>query len=296
MTPKGFWQILRLPLFVTVVADVLAGYTVAMLPHLERFNWHTAALLAGTSTGLYLFGMVMNDLVDIRRDRLLHVPRPLVTGDLGIAAVVGLLLATAGLAAACAVHLRGQALLLAITTFVTICFYNLAAKHGPAYIAMIVMGLARFFNFGIGASVVVGIPLGLGWGLLAPSGPLWMRLGLAIFFATAAITGYSISERRQETVSSRPWLAVFVVTAVVGFILIALPTAWPAIQKGPTYFVPPVARVVAVLVLAMLWPGGLRPATGNLRKPAEYAPFIQRALYWLILMDAAFVLDGLLIR
>ena len=296
MTLKGICRLLRLPLFVTAVADVLAGYTVAMLPRLGKFDWHVAAMLAGTSTGLYLFGMVTNDLVDVRRDRWLGAPRPLATGELGIGTAVLLLLATAGLAAGCAVHLPGTALLLAIATFVTVGLYNLAAKHGPATIAMTVMGLARFFNFGIGASAVVGIPVAAGWGLFAPSGPLWMRLGLAIFFAAAVITGYSIAERRQETVSSRPWLVAFIATAVVGFILIAMPTVWPALQKGPIRFVPPVTRVLAMLVLALLWPGGLRPATGHLRRPDEYAPFIQRALYWLILMDAAFVLDGLLIR
>ncbi|HUS46260.1 MAG TPA: hypothetical protein VM219_09600, partial [Phycisphaerae bacterium] len=144
MSLKGLSRILRLPLFVTAVADSVAGYTVALQPgQLGTFNWHVAALLAGTSTGLYLFGMVENDVADVRRDRLLKVPRPLVTSEIGFGAATVLLILTTVLAGFCAVTLSGGALVLAIAAFVTINFYNLAAKRGPSYIAMAVMGLCR---------------------------------------------------------------------------------------------------------------------------------------------------------
>jgi 4-hydroxybenzoate polyprenyltransferase len=292
MSVRGIYRILRLPLFVTAVADITAGYTVAILCRGLAFDWRLAALLGGTSAGLYLFGMVQNDLVDIRRDRLLKVRRPLVTGKLGIGTAVVLLILTGGLAAVCAVMLsvvmhRGGALTLAIGTFAAINLYNLAAKRGPPYVATTVMGLCRFLNFGIGVAAAVGVPRRIGLDLLHPSGPLWVRHGLALFFAAMVAAGYSICARRGTSVSTRPWSVAFVVAAAAGFGMIAISVA----AESPA-FAAPVARVFAALLLAGLWPGGLWSAAGPARKPRQYEPFIERMLYWLIAMDAAFVFDA----
>ena len=289
---RGIYRILRLPLFVTAVADVTAGYTVAILCRGLAFDWRLVALLGGTSAGLYLFGMVQNDLVDIRRDRLLKVRRPLVTGELGIGAAVVLLILTGGLAAVCAVMLsvvthRGGALTLAIGTFAAINLYNLAAKRGPPHVATTVMGLCRFLNFGIGVAAAVGVPRHIGLDLLHPSGPLWVRHGFALFFAAMVAAGYSICARRGKSVSTRPWSVAFVVAAAAGFGMIAISVA----AESPA-FAAPVARVFAALLLAGLWPGGLWSAAGPARKPRQYEAFIERMLYWLIAMDAAFVFDA----
>jgi 4-hydroxybenzoate polyprenyltransferase len=296
MTPKGVWQILRLPLFITAVADVLAGYAVGLLPHLHNWDWQIAGLLAGTASGLYLFGMVENDLVDVRRDRWLKVPRPLVTGEVNIPTAVVLLVLAAVLAGLCAATLKGGALVFALAAFGTINLYNLGAKHGPAYIAMTMMGLCRVLNFMIGVTAGIGVTRGLntGLGLLLPSGPLWAKQALALFCITAVVTGYSIMARRKYTVTTRVWQAVFIITVAAGFAMIALSTLLPEYPDSERW-VAPIARVAALLLLAGLWPGGLWSATGPKREPAQYGAFIERALYWMILMDLAFVLDGLII-
>jgi 4-hydroxybenzoate polyprenyltransferase len=296
MTVRGIWRILRLPLVVTAVADVAAGYVVALLPDPSVFEWRRLGLVAGISTGLYLFGMVQNDLVDLRRDRLFGIPRPLVTGQIGIGAAVVLLVLTAVLAGACGLALEGGALVLTILTFAAINLYNLGAKHGPAYIAMLAMGLCRAMNFGIGVLAAIGTPREVHADLFALSGPLWVRQGMALFFAACVVTGYSIAARQQSVVTTRVWQAAFVVAAVAGFGLIALATLLPRGGDESARLFVPVARVLAFLLLPALWPGGLWSATGPERKPEQYAPFIERALYWFVVMDAAFVLDGLLIR
>jgi len=278
--------LLRLPLFVTAVADAVAGYFVALLPNLEHLDWHRVALLAGTSSGLYLYGMVENDLVDRRRDRLTDADRPLATGDVPVTAAVVLLVLTAALAGVCALGLRGGALVLAIGAFATINLYNLAAKHGPSSIAMMVMGLCRLLNFLIGVSTAVGFPDRITPDLFGLSGPLWVRHGLALFFASAVVTGYSIAARRGYRMSSRPWMAAFFVTAVAGFTMIAV-----AVSTSFAWFHPPVARVFALLMLTALWPGGLWSSAGPERQPEQYAPFIPRMLYWFIVLDASFVAD-----
>jgi 4-hydroxybenzoate polyprenyltransferase len=296
MSLRGVWRILRLPLFVTAVADVTAGYVIALAPGYERFDWSRLALVAGVSTGLYIFGMVQNDLVDLRRDRLLKVPRPLVTGELGIGAAVVLLVLTALLAGACAAPLQGGALVLTILTFAAINLYNLGGKHGPSYIAMISMGLCRLLNFGIGVTAAIGTPRELDLNLLLPSAStFWVRQGLALFFLAMIVTGYSISARRGNKVTTRVWQAAFIMSAVAGFVMIALSTMPAFGADGEVRFVAPVARVLAALLLPALWPGGLWSITGLERKPEEYEAFIPRALYWCIVMDAAFVLDRMIV-
>ncbi|MBM4019528.1 MAG: hypothetical protein FJ288_14620 [Planctomycetes bacterium] len=185
---------------------------------------------------------------------------------------------------------------MAIATFVTINLYNLAAKEGPSYVAMSVMGLCRMLNFGIGVLAAIGVPREVHAGLLLPSGPLWVRQAFAIFFTTCIATGYSIAARRGYTMTSRVWQGAFMAAALAGFGLIALASLQPHAPEGQPRFVAPVARVLAAMLLPALWPGGLWSAAGHERKPDEYKPFTQRALYWLIVMDVAFILDGTLVR
>jgi len=293
-TLKGCARLLRGPQFLTAVSDAVAGYLIALLvsPEAHAFTWGTVALVGGTSAGLYLVGTTENDLADLRRDRLLRALRPLVTGDVGIPLAVALLVFFLAVAGGCASRLPGPALLLAIGTFAAINLYNLAARRGPAYIPMILMGLCRLLNFGIGVAAASGIPIGkIDWALLLPSGPLWVRHGLALFFAGCVITGYSIAAKRNLTMSSRPWQVVMLVGLIggLGMWVILSVIRIPGV-------VPPFVRVFALLVLASAWPGRLWSATGHQRKPDEYAPFATRALYWLILMDVAFVLDAILMQ
>jgi hypothetical protein len=259
--------------------------------------------------------MVENDLVDRSRDRRFadsragspcHLTdRPLATGEAGLGGAVGLLVLSAALAAACAVRLPGAAAFGAIATFALVNFYNLWAKRGQAPVAMAVMALCRMANFGIGVAAAIGVPLRVDLGMLGPTGPLWVRHGLAIAFTSAMVTGYSISVRRGYTVSTRPWQVVLLVTVFVGLgmWMVGVPAFGTRnlgvgtrdLEGGPV-LVPPLARVVALVVLALLWPGRLWSGAGPQRKVAEYAPFIERALYWLLLLDAAFVADALMLE
>lgn len=299
-TVRGYARLLRLPLFVTAMADSVAGYLVARLGVLPPtasggplLDGRTMLLLAGTSAGLYLFGMVENDLADVKRDRLMELDRPLVTGEAGYVGTALILAFCLALAAGCAAMLPGAAALPAIGTFAVVNLYNLAAKRGPAHIAMIIMGLTRFLNFGIGVGAAIGIPREqIDWGLLAADGPLWMKHGLAIFMATFVVTGYSVAARNGIVVSTRPWQAFFMAALVGGLALLA---AAP-LHVGARALTAPVARLGAALLLPMLWPGPLLWAGGHERRPEQYAPFIERMLYWLIVMDAAFVLDAFLTR
>jgi len=285
MSLRGTARLLRLPLVTTAVADAAAGYMVALLPNLSRLSPARLGLLVGTSAGLYLFGMVENDLADRRRD--LGADRPLATGEVSVPWAAVLLVLTAVGAGACAVALRGGALVLAIGTFGAVNFYNLAAKRGPSWVAMTAMGLCRLLNYLVGVAVAIGLPRHITADLFGLSGPLWVRHAMAVFFATFVVTGYSIAARHGITVSTRPWRYAFYTSAVAGFAMIAVSVNEPAGS-----FEAPVARVFAAMLLASLWPGGLWSAAGPERKPEQYSRFVSRMLYWMIVMDAAFVADA----
>lgn len=95
------------------------------------------------SVGLYVTGMVWNNLVDEDRDRVLHPNRPLVTGAvqrrwavlLGLLAPMVVLLATLALSPPRGIFLGGCILSL-------IMLYNLGMKTIP-YAGSVVMGLIR---------------------------------------------------------------------------------------------------------------------------------------------------------
>ena len=53
---------------------------------LHQVSWQQAVLVALISTGLYGFGMSLNDIIDRRRDRLLAAHRPLPSGRIGVTA------------------------------------------------------------------------------------------------------------------------------------------------------------------------------------------------------------------
>jgi hypothetical protein len=84
-------------------------------------------------------------------------------------------------------------------------------------------------------------------------------------------------------------------------LLVGGPAMWLAVKfynvtpevSRHYYIAPSMYRLAALLILPLLWPGGLWSTLGPQRKPEEYAPFIERAIYWLILLDLGFVLDGL---
>lgn len=290
-TLRGTARLLRLPLFVTAVADALAAYGLALLAGGGTFQWRQAALLAATATGLYLFGMVQNDVVDVRRDRELGVPRPLVTGEARLPHAVFLMVATAAVAAGCAWILGEDVLIVAGVAFAMINSYNLAAKHGPASVAMPVMGLCRVANAAVGVVVAIGVPHVPD--VAAGDIPMWAVHWIALLGVGAVASGYSIAARRRNVVSTRPWQVFLVVTVAATLGLLAF-ASWAGPQVRPWGLVlhPPLFRGVAGVVLVLLWPGRLWSRLGTKREPDEYAPFIERLLYWLIVLDVAFVLDA----
>lgn len=145
---RAWLQLVRLPAVFTALADVAAGF--ACQTHGFQPVGEFAALLTA-SGALYLGGMVLNDVFDIRGDAASRPERPLPSGRVPLrsATILGVGLLAAGVASAASVSWQG--LWIALALALCIVAYNGALKQ--TLLGPIAMGGCRFLNVMLGAAV-----------------------------------------------------------------------------------------------------------------------------------------------
>jgi hypothetical protein len=153
----GVLQLTRMALVFTAVAD---SFTTLLLlansPHGSPENPERILTpgrylsVAAMSIGLYGFGMSLNDIIDLRRDRQLAPHRPLPSGRVGIITahvICGLLmlLALGGGAYYWSVSDDWRSVLFVVLAMALIWFYDAAGKYLVAF-GILTLGLIRFFH------------------------------------------------------------------------------------------------------------------------------------------------------
>src|SRR5438105_577839 len=83
-------QLARMALVFTAISNslctlILWTHARAGSPVLRNLSWRQAIAVVLMSTGLYGFGMSLNDIIDRRRDQQLAAHRPLPSGRIGVA-------------------------------------------------------------------------------------------------------------------------------------------------------------------------------------------------------------------
>jgi 4-hydroxybenzoate polyprenyltransferase len=143
---------LRPPNLPTAWADILLGYW--MIQWDEPWgNLATLALLLLATSGLYLAGMVWNDVFDVETDRRERPDRPIPSGDVSLpfARTLATILTLLGIGAAA---LAGIApLVVALVLTVAVLFYDAFAKNYP--FGPLAMGLCRALNVLLGVSLAL---------------------------------------------------------------------------------------------------------------------------------------------
>ncbi len=145
----AYFQLMRLPAVFTAMSDIILGY---LLTHNSFELPVQFALLLVASAGLYLSGMVFNDVFDRKVDAEERPSRPIPSGRISTqnAAVLGGLLMLAGVGAAQTVGT--QSLIVAGLLVVAILGYDTILKK--TVLGPLMMGICRFLNVMLGASAV----------------------------------------------------------------------------------------------------------------------------------------------
>ncbi len=185
-----YFQLCRMPAVFSAIADICCGYALThrQPPTLEPYP--VFALLVLASCGLYLAGMILNDVFDRDIDAKERPRRPIPSGRVSLAAAIRLaviLLVIGNVAALCAGITSGC---IAMILTATILAYDGGLKN--TVLGPVVMGSCRFFNILLGASAVGG----LAEVFTAPQ--LAIAAGMGIY-----ITGVTIFSRQEAATSSR---------------------------------------------------------------------------------------------
>ena len=144
-------QLMRIPTVFTAISNILCGYLIThQLKTAELSQQTDLWLLLISSAGLYLGGMVLNDVFDASLDAIERPERPVPSGRISrrAAGIFGGLLMTVG--TVCAAVVGQGSLLIAALIVVAVLLYNGYLKSTIA--APLGMGTCRFLNLMLGAS------------------------------------------------------------------------------------------------------------------------------------------------
>jgi 4-hydroxybenzoate polyprenyltransferase len=235
-------RFIRLPLVWTALADVLAGAAVALAGPAD-FSWTKLWPLLLLSPALYLFGMALNDLLDVSDDRAANRDRPLARGDLPPLTAVSVAAFLLGLACIAAAFVPPAARDMAQATLAAIILYNALAKRWTPT-AVPFMAACRVGNILIGWAVATG-----SWNFrLSPHADYGLALLLAVAALTALASLISGLEKRRGLKS------IFTLppdTVILGSLLL-LPVADAAVVAAAWHGSPWAALWLAALPAVFL--------------------------------------------
>lgn len=156
----AYLKLFRFPLVFTAIADSAAGVLLGerwpadALPGKGTPDILALGCLAASSAGLYFFGMALNDLADVEKDRVSAPGRVLPSGRLSLPRAKGAALGVL-IGSLLALYLAGSSSLVPRVgvwcgVVLSIAAYNLFLKLPP------VMGLVRGLNLLLGFSATAG--------------------------------------------------------------------------------------------------------------------------------------------
>ncbi|MCC7192913.1 MAG: hypothetical protein IT444_09055 [Phycisphaeraceae bacterium] len=227
--------------------------------------------------GLAIYGIALNDVLDVRHDRTFSPSRPIPTGAIGpIAAVIlGILCLLAAMLASVFLGV-GSAVLCALTA-ITILFFNLTGKFLPA-VGIVLVGLMRALN------MFIPFP----W--IAFAWPIW----LTMTHVMACYAIVHVLEGKRPRLRDEDWWAI-----CAGWIFWTLTlVTWmnwryhgsPGAMHGrPWMWIGPMIAVAIFVCIAWLMlrhrmrPIRIRRATGS--------AFMRFAMLWLIVYDAVWLIS-----
>ncbi len=181
-------------------------------PELSGPWWQPLSAATLVALGLYAFGAALNDILDLRRDRLLRTDRPLAAGALGIESAVWIVVVTCGLSILGATWFGEHAILLTLLLQLGVLTYHAAARFVPG-IGLVILGAIH-----AGHMLIPNMHLGFFW-------PVWF-----IFVHSTSVAGIAhVIGRKVPKLSRRALVAVALGLAAMTALAIRWPDARSAV-------------------------------------------------------------------
>ena len=272
-TPLTWLQLMRIPTVFTALSNILCGYLITHKLTTAELPQHPDLwLLLISSAGLYLGGMVLNDVFDAALDAIERPERPLPSGRISrrAAAVFGSLLLIIGVGCAAAVGMGS--LLIAGLIVAAVLLYNGLLKSTIA--APLGMGTCRFLNLMLGASA--GTTLTSVW----QTTPMTVAAGLGIY-----IVGVTVFARNEAGKSSSSGLLMGLGIMICGIGL----DAWLVTGSGAEKAISGSQMALLILGLNILMRAAI--VVGN-PQPARIQRTVGLMLLCIIFLDT-FMVFGL---
>ena len=159
----GFLRLMRPANIITSIADILAGVAIAgyVVDDGNAYEWQSIGLLVFSTIGLYGGGVVLNDVFDAELDSKERPERPIPSGLISknAAALFGVILLLAGIAAAASVHITGwfsSSSMISIAIAVCAVVYDKWMKHS-GFLGPLNMGICRGLNLLLGMSILPAV-------------------------------------------------------------------------------------------------------------------------------------------
>lgn len=268
-------QLTRFGLVYTAVSNI---WMVALFSHAFRATqpgsaavnelplWMLLLCTMLVGGGLYVFGMVLNDVMDARHDRLFAPQRPMPSGRVLPAAAVVIAFAALLVAAAASIPLGHQSTLLTLIVATMIVVYDAFGKHIPG-LGVALLGLIRAGNM-----MIANPAMGFLW-------PVWVIAGYIMGLSALCHR----LERKRPTFEGRD---LWILVAVWAFFTISL-ISWMTHKHGlgidghPWIWTGPLAAFAGFLVMMARTLNSSTPHPGGL--------LMKRGLMWLMLFDAGWL-------
>lgn len=234
--------------------------------------WLLLGAASMVAIGLFTFGVSLNDVLDLRRDRLLRPDRPLPSGRLALDHAISLVVGTMVVAVLGATAFGTQAVLLTLVLIAAILVFNAAGKFVPA-VGLVFLGLIY-----AGHMLVPNLHLRFLW-------PVWLVMTHALVVAAST----HAMARKVPKLSRRA-----VVAAVLGWLFwsgVLLVEQWHRCPGGGLWprWVPLSAiawpAALALLFVLVSWRRVLRHGTG----PRAAAKIERYGALWLAFYACAWL-------
>lgn len=237
---SSWLRLLRAPNLLTIPGDPVAGYLLAggvansgsLLPLL---------FAAGASLSLYCFGLILNDMMDLKVDLCERPDRPLPSGEISVNTARGAAVAFALTGLNLALFAGASVLYAAVVLSVFIILYNGGLKNAR-FIGITFMGLCRGLSFLMGVFAAQRSPELL----LSAQGTAALLGFVAITLTFIGISAVARREMEEQKSMGMERMIPFVV------LLIALPGLVFVLSAGEKLMQPTAMVYIFLMVMTLM--------------------------------------------